>query len=109
MGLLVAYSEEVKVQLKNNWPDYVFTKEYKLPTLQEVEQHINEKGHLQNIPSAKEVQKNEGIELGEMNRKLLEKIEELTLYTIQQEKSINELKKIVKQQSKQLESLTTKK
>ncbi|WP_440066370.1 hypothetical protein [Tenacibaculum discolor] len=86
-------TEEVKVQLKNNWPDYVFTKEYKLPTLQEVAQHIKKKGHLQNIPSAKEVQKNEGIELGEMNRKLLEKIEELTLYTIQQQREIDELKK----------------
>ncbi|WP_417800662.1 hypothetical protein [Tenacibaculum sp.] len=102
-------TEEVKVQLQSNWPDYVFSKEYQLTTLQEVEQHINKKGHLQNIPSAKEVAKDGGIELGEMNRKLLEKIEELTLYTIQQEKSINELKKIVKQQSKQLESLTTKK
>ncbi|WP_440066368.1 hypothetical protein [Tenacibaculum discolor] len=102
-------TEEVKVQLQSNWPDYVFSKEYQLPTLQEVEQHIYKKGHLQNIPSAKEVAKDGGIELGEMNRKLLEKIEELTLYTIQQEKSINELKKIVKQQSKQLESLTTKK
>ncbi|WP_440066364.1 hypothetical protein [Tenacibaculum discolor] len=87
-------TEEVKVQLKNNWPDYVFTKEYKLPTLQEVEQYINEKGHLQNIPSAKEVAKDGGIELGEMNRKLLEKIEELTLYTIQQQKEIERLKKL---------------
>ncbi|MEE3999167.1 hypothetical protein V1T75_02365 [Tenacibaculum sp. FZY0031] len=102
------HSKEVKVDL-TGWPDYVFSKEYTLPSLYEVEKHINEKGHLQNIPSAKEVAKDGGIELGEMNRKLLEKIEELTLYTIQQEKSINELKKIVKQQSKQLESLTTKK
>ena len=85
-------TEEVKVQLKNNWPDYVFTKEYKLPTLQEVAQHINEKGHLQNIPSAKEVTKDGGIELGEMNRKLLEKIEELTLYTIQQQKELEAAK-----------------
>ena len=83
---------EVKVATYNNWPDYVFTKEYKLPTLQEVAQHIKKKGHLQNIPSAKEVKENGGIELGEMNRKLLEKIEELTLYTIQQQKEIEKLK-----------------
>ncbi|WP_440066366.1 cell wall anchor protein [Tenacibaculum discolor] len=83
---------EVKVATYNNWPDYVFTKEYKLPTLQEVAQYIKKKGHLQNIPSAKEVQENKGIELGEMNRKLLEKIEELTLYTIQQQKEIEKLK-----------------
>ena len=86
-------TEEVKVQLQSNWPDYVFTKEYQLPTLKEVAQHINNKGHLQNIPSAKEVKDNGGIELGEMNRKLLEKIEELTLYTIQQQREIDELKK----------------
>ncbi|CAM1361501.1 conserved hypothetical protein [Tenacibaculum sediminilitoris] len=84
---------EVKVATYTNWPDYVFSKEYQLPTLQEVAQHIQEKGHLQNIPSAKEVKDNGGIELGEMNRKLLEKIEELTLYTIQQQKEIEELKK----------------
>ena len=86
-------TEEVKVQLKANWPDYVFAKAYNLPTLKEVEKHIEEKGHLPNIPSAKEVKDNKGIELGKMNAKLLEKIEELTLYTIQQEKEIQELKK----------------
>ena len=78
-------AKEIKVE--TNWADYVFDKEYNLPTLLEVENHIKEKGHLQNIPSAKEVEKN-GIELGEMNKKLLEKIEELTLYTIAQEKKL---------------------
>ena len=78
-------SKEIKVEA--DWADYVFEKDYKLPTLQQVEQHIEEKGHLINIPSATEVAEN-GIELGEMNSKLLEKIEELTLYTIQQEKRI---------------------
>lgn len=85
-------TEEVKVQLKINWPDYVFSKEYELPTLKEVEKHIEEKGHLPNIPSANEVKENKGIELGKMNTKLLQKIEELTLYTIQQEKEIEILK-----------------
>ena len=82
-------AEEVKVQLQANWPDYVFDKAYKLSTLKEVEKHIIKKGHLPNIPSAEEVKKEDGIELGAMNTKLLEKIEELTLYTIQQEKDIN--------------------
>ncbi|WP_299432232.1 hypothetical protein [uncultured Aquimarina sp.] len=82
-------SEEVKVELQNTWPDYVFANNYKLPTLLEVENHIKEKGHLQNIPSASEVSEN-GIQLGEMNAKLLEKIEELTLYTIAQEKQLQE-------------------
>ena len=78
------HSKEVKVDM-NGWSDFVFKKEYNLPTLQEVEKHINGKGHLQNIPSEEEVLKN-GINLGEMNAKLLQKIEELTLYIIQQEK-----------------------
>ncbi|TCI91490.1 hypothetical protein [Tenacibaculum sp. M341] len=52
-GKMIA--EEVTVKLQSNWPDYVFTNDYKLPTLHEVEQHIKEKGHLANIPSAKEV------------------------------------------------------
>lgn len=91
-GKMVA--EEVKVALMTGsaWPDYVFTKTYKLPTLQEVENHINEKGHLKNIPSAKDVKEN-GVLLGNMNAKLLEKIEELTLYIIQQNKEIQQLKK----------------
>lgn len=96
-------SEEVTVKLKSAWPDYVFANDYKLPTLREVENHIKEKGHLANIPSAKEVKEN-GVKLGEINTKLLEKVEELTLYTIQQEKKlekqhneIEELKSLVKQ------------
>ncbi|MET3021360.1 hypothetical protein [Flavobacterium hydatis] len=84
------HSKEVKVDLEG-WSDFVFKKEYKLPTLEEVEKHISEKGHLENIPSEEEALKN-GINLGEMNAKLLQKIEELTLYTIQQSKEIQTLK-----------------
>lgn len=78
---------EVKVAEVSNWPDFVFENEYSLPTLKEVAKHIEEKGHLQNIPSAKNVLQN-GFYLGEMDAKLLQKIEELTLYTIEQEKKI---------------------
>jgi heterodisulfide reductase subunit C len=67
------------------WSDYVFKKDYNLPTLEQVEKHIAEKGHLENIPNEVEVLKN-GINLGEMNSKLLQKIEEITLYIIRQEK-----------------------
>ena len=80
---------EVKVATYANWPDYVFKKEYNLPSLNEVENQIKENGHLANIPSAKAVKK-DGFFLGEMDAKLLQKIEELTLYTIQQEKEIKE-------------------
>ena len=80
-------AKEVKVE--TGWSDFVFNKEYELPSLQEVDNHIKEKGHLKDIPSAKEVEEN-GIFLGEMDAKLLQKIEELTLYTIQQEKKIED-------------------
>lgn len=85
------HSQEVKVDMKD-WSDFVFKKEYNLPTLQEVEKHINEKGHLENIPNEEEVLKN-GINLGEMNAKLLQKIEELTLYVIEQNKRLDKVEK----------------
>ncbi|WP_394973687.1 Ig-like domain-containing protein [uncultured Croceitalea sp.] len=84
-------TREVRVD-QDTWPDYVFTKDYDLSSLEEVQRHIKEKGHLPNIPSAKEVAVN-GIELGEMNKLLLEKIEELTLHLIQIRKEIEKLKK----------------
>jgi len=85
------HSKEVKVDM-NGWSDFVFKKEYNLPTLEEVEKHIAEKGHLENIPSEQEVLQN-GINLGEMNAKLLQKIEELTLYMIEMKKENIEIKK----------------
>ncbi|MNK88861.1 hypothetical protein D3C87_1088450 [compost metagenome] len=85
------HSQEVKVDM-NNWSDFVFKKEYAVPTLEEVEKHITEKGHLENIPNEEEVLKN-GINLGEMNAKLLQKIEEMTLYIIEQNKQIIDLNK----------------
>ena len=83
-------SKKVKVSATpGSVPDYVFSKNYTLNTLDEVERFINTNKHLPNIPNATEVEKN-GQDLGEMQLKLLEKIEELTLYTIEQEKSIKE-------------------
>ncbi len=85
------HTKEIRVDLNlTDWADFVFYDDYKLPTLTEVENHIIEKGHLKDIPSAKEVAQN-GIFLGQMDAKLLQKIEELTLYTIQQEKKIKTL------------------
>jgi len=97
------HSKEVKVDM-NGWPDYVFKKDYNLPTLIEVENHIKEKGHLENIPSEQEVLKN-GIDLGEMNAKLLQKIEELTLYMIEQNKNIDSLMKENKIQNEEITNL----
>ncbi|MEO9483632.1 MAG: hypothetical protein ABJG47_09315 [Ekhidna sp.] len=86
-------AREVKVEA-TGWSDFVFEKDYNLRSLEEVEQHINENGHLPEIPSEVEVMAN-GINLGEMNAKLLQKIEELTLYLIEQNKEINALKEKV--------------
>ena len=99
-------AREIKVEA-NGWSDFVFYEDYNLPTLTEVENHIKEKGHLKDIPSAKEVEKN-GFFLGAMDAKLLQKIEELTLYTIDQQKEIEELKKQnskIDKQQKEIEEL----
>ncbi|QLE02016.1 DUF4200 domain-containing protein [Galbibacter sp. BG1] len=92
-------AKEIKVETQG-WSDFVFEKDYTLPTLEEVEKHIKEEGHLQDIPSAEEV-KMDGFFLGEMDAKLLQKIEELMLYTIKQQKEIEALKaEITKLKSK---------
>jgi len=93
------HAEEVKVDLSVP-PDYVFEKyytgesllksDYQMPTLQEIEAFTKLNHHLPNVPSAEEIQK-DGLKLGEMTSILLQKIEELTLYTIEQEKRINAL------------------
>ena len=85
-------AEEIKVELQTNWPDFVFGKDYKLPSLEEIDMYIKANGHLMNIPSAIKVMES-GIKLGEMNAKLLQKIEELTLYSIDQQKQIEKLEK----------------
>ncbi|WP_428231957.1 hypothetical protein [Flavobacterium sp.] len=97
------HSKEVKVDL-NGWSDFVFKKEYDLPTLEQVEKHINEKGHLEYIPSEEEVLKN-GINLGEMNAKLLQKIEELTLYLIDQNKQLKTQNDQIQLQNKEIQLL----
>ncbi|WP_353151054.1 hypothetical protein [Chryseobacterium sp.] len=90
-------TEKVKVDIaaSNGWADYVFEKDYKLMPLKEVEQFINKNGHLPEVPTTEEAIKN-GIELKEMNILLLKKIEELTLYTLEQQKRIEALEKKVK-------------
>lgn len=82
---------EIEVLLQTAWPDYVFKDEYKLAPLSEVENFIQEKGHLPGVPSATEISK-DGINLGQMDAILLQKIEELTLHMIELEKK-NELLK----------------
>lgn len=95
------HAEEVKVDLSVPGPDYVFKEGYDLRTLEETQDYIKEHGHLPNIPSAKEMEKN-GVELGTMNMKLLEKIEELTLYTLEQEEKLNLERKRNEKQAEQI-------
>ena len=77
---------------ESGWADYVFDENYHLPSLKSVEKHILNNGHLPEIPSATDVKSN-GVNLAEMQVKLLQKVEELTLYVIKQQKEIDELKK----------------
>ncbi|MCE8463664.1 MULTISPECIES: hypothetical protein [Bacteroides] len=86
-------AKEIKVE--SDWADFVFKKDYKLPTLKEVETHINENGTLPGIPSEAEVKAN-GVNLAETNALLLQKIEELTLYIIQQEKRMESMEAEIK-------------
>jgi hypothetical protein len=84
----------VKVRESASWPDYVFANTYKLPSLKEIEAFIKQHKHLPEVPSAEEVKK-EGIDLGDNQAILLKKIEELTLYVIEQNKKIETLSKEV--------------
>lgn len=83
---------KVKVKAYANWPDYVFHHTYKLRPLVELEKYIQQYKHLPEVPSANEIEKN-GLDIGENQGVLLKKIEELTLYIIDQQKQIDELKK----------------
>ncbi|MBC7937719.1 MAG: hypothetical protein H7Y86_20410 [Rhizobacter sp.] len=84
-------SEEVRVQMDADWPDYVFEKDYKLMPMDELENYISTNKHLPGIAPAAEVKAN-GIDLGNTNKQLLEKIEELTLYMLALKKEIDQLK-----------------
>ncbi len=87
-------TEEVLVEVVNG-PDYVFEEDYELRTIAETASFIEKNHHLPEIPSAKEMEAN-GVELGVMNMKLLQKIEELTLYIIEQNERIEKLEKLAK-------------
>ena len=75
----------------DGWSDFVFDEGYRLPGLMELEGYIRANRHLPDVPSAAEVENN-GVDLGQMNARLLQKIEELTLYVIDLQKQIDELK-----------------
>jgi hypothetical protein len=81
------------------WSDYVFKKDYKLMPLGEVEEFIEQNGHLPGVPSAEDVKQNGGVEVSRIQAKLLEKIEELTLHLIRMEKELEATKSQLKKQT----------
>jgi hypothetical protein len=99
-------SEQIKVTLSASsvfWYDHVFAPEYQLTPLKDVEQFVKTHRHLPDIPSEKEVLAN-GLNLADMDALLLKKVEELTLYTIDQQKQIEELKGLIESLQNQLDS-----
>ncbi|WP_228460421.1 hypothetical protein [Chryseobacterium gallinarum] len=96
-------AKEIKVT-SSPTADFVFDENYDLPRLEDIEKHIKEKKHLPEIASAKMMEK-EGVNVGEFQIKLLQKIEELTLYSIEQNKQIKQLQeenKTLKSESEEI-------
>jgi hypothetical protein len=88
------FAKKVKVTL-SGWPDYVFEKKYKLPSLAAVAAFVKQYKHLPDVPAAATIEK-EGVDIGATQAVLLRKIEELTLYIIQQQKEIDAIKAMLK-------------
>jgi hypothetical protein len=97
-------SEDYALGSKSTWADHVFSADYQLQNLNEVENYIHTNKHLPGIPSAAEVQEN-GYNLHDMNVKLLQKVEELTLYSIEQNKKIEQLEDVAKSYQTLLEKV----
>lgn len=103
-GKLTAKEIEIKI---DTGADFVFESDYQLPSLSEVENHIKENKHLPDIPSEKEMIEN-GVNVNEMQIKLLQKIEELTLYVIELDKKDKEKSRLIERQEKLIEELQNK-
>ncbi len=103
------FARDIKVSLDPFLhPDFVFEKNYNLKSLKEVELYINTNKHLPGVPSAAEVKQEKGITLGEMSEIQLQKIEELTLYIIDLNKKLEDLKNTVDIQKTQINELQKK-
>lgn len=99
------YGKEIKVDLSVPAPDYVFAKNYDLPTLEELQAYISVMNHLSEVPSAREIEK-DGINVGEMNMILLKKVEELTLYILQQQTQLQQQGETLEKLRQEIDSLT---
>jgi len=101
-----AIATSMTVKLNANWPDYVFKNDYRLPALSEVKAYIDQNHHLPDMPSEQEVA-DKGLNLGEINKQLTKKVEELTLYLIEKEDRESDQNEKIKQLSEQLQSEKT--
>lgn len=99
--------EEVLVELDGSWPDYVFAENYNLMSLTDLENSIKQNNHLPGLPSASTVEEN-GFELADMQKRVVEKLEELTLYTIEQGKQIQQMQEKIADLEKENKSLKSK-
>jgi len=95
---------KVVVKPYNAWPDYVFRKDFHLPSLPELERYVREHRHLPGIASEQEV-KAGGVDVGEQEAALLKKVEELTLYLIEQNKKLEAQQNALKAQQKEIDAL----
>ena len=102
LGGIIA--DSMRVALVSGWADYVFADDYQLKPLEDLATYIKSNKHLPDVPSTDEVARN-GIELGAMNAKLLQKIEELHLYILQQQKQNDEQNKSIEILQKQVTEL----
>jgi len=94
----------VTVKLFSDWPDYVFRPSYRLPPLGELEAYVKANRHLPDVPGAAEVEKN-GLNLGEINKVLVKRVEELTLYVIEKDKQLQGQQQTLRQVQQQLTEL----
>lgn len=97
------HAQEVNVDL-NNWADYVFAPGYALPSLAEVKTYIDNNHHLPDMPSAKTITEN-GLDIGEMDKTLVKKVEELTLYLIAKDEQIKAGNEEMRIQQQEIELL----
>ncbi len=98
-------AEKLVVKLQTQWPDNVFSSSYKLRSLDEVEKFIQKNKHLPEIPSAQEMQQKDGVDVGKLQSDLLKKVEELTLYVIEQNKQLTVLQKRNSELEKTIDSI----
>jgi hypothetical protein len=96
----IIHTKEVTIDLSVPGPDYVFEKDYQLPSLEQIKSYIDQNKHLPEVPSAKEMEAN-GVNVGEMNMLLLKKVEELTLLLIEMDRKVT----IIQNENKKLKNI----